>query len=552
LGSNTVATIDGDSKRSAIFSRFLNSTDSDVSRFVHSIPLKFDEAVDILGKSPLPETDELIGSNRELLKKVITKFHAKARTLNEKITDQIDSLSDERSKIIVGIHQPNLFAFSGVFKKIVLLESLANHCKRKNHTIVPVFLIIDHDFMDDKWMHIAKLPSIRNSSGVLDLRYPINDSMRWKISNRTDPPTRSLINYWENQIYSWIKSNKDLSKSEVKTLYDRFQKFWNIVEESFLLADNYSEFNSIIMSKIANNIWNYKTIFVNLSDLSRVFHSGYNFLLSENEIYLNSLERSETYFREHGIFTGVSANLNKHSPLWLHCDCGSKASSKIIRKHNGEIVLIGKCISCKTNLSLSIGTNEKVSIPDNKIDLVSPRAIPILLLLSRELAISGYISGTGGSLGYTILGKRVFDDLKIKLPAMMLWPGNDVYTGFAQREASKYLEENGICDISEFFIEINQKNSELRKKIGPLISRRNEIFRNKDQLESLLNNLFYYKQEQRKIKDVIKNVQKSNNALKLKPCIIDYAANIGIEHIEQEWSNKLVENNDLTKSLIIN
>ncbi|MDN5846501.1 MAG: bacillithiol biosynthesis BshC [Candidatus Nitrosocosmicus sp.] len=552
MGSNTVATIDGDSKLSAIFSRYLNSSDSDISRFVQSIPSNFDEAVDILVKSPLPETDEFIRSNRELLKKVITNFHAKARTLNEKITNQIDTLSDERMKIIVGIHQPNLFAFSGVFKKIVLLESLANHYKKKSYTIVPVFLIVDHDFMDDKWMHVAKLPSIRNSSGVLDLRYPINDSKRWKISSRTGPPTRSLINYWENQIYNWIKNNKNLSKSEVKALYDRFQKFWNIVEEAFLLSDNYSEFNSIIMSKIANNIWNYKTLFVNLSDLSRVFQRGYNFLLSENEIYLNSLEKSETYFKEQGIFTGVSANLNKHSPLWLHCDCGSKASSKISRKGNGEIVLIGKCISCKKNLSLSIGMNGKVSIPDNKIDMVSPRAIPILLLLSRELAISGYISGTGGSLGYTIVGKRVFDELQVKLPAMMLWAGNDVYTGFAQREASRYLKENEISDISEFLIEINQKNNELRKKIDPLISRRNEIFGNKDQLGSLLNNLFYYKQEQRKIKDIIKNVQKSKNALKLRPCIIDYAVNLGIEHIEQEWSNKLVDNNDLTKPLLLN
>ena len=471
MGSNTVATIDGDSKLSAIFSRYLNSSDSDISRFVQSIPSKFDEAVDILSKNPVPKTDEFIGSNRELLRKVTTNFHAKAGTLNEKIINQIDALSDERLKIIVGIHQPNLFAFSGVFKKIVLLESLANHSKRENHTIVPLFLIVDHDFMDDKWMHVAKLPSIRNATGVLDLRYPINDSKRWKISSMTDSPTRSLINYWENQIYNWIKNNKDLSKSEVKALYDRFQKFWNIVEDAFLLADNYSEFNSIIMSKIANNIWNYKTLFVNLSDLSRVFQRGYNFLLSENESYLNSLEKSETYFREHGIYTGVSANLNKHSPLWLHCDCGSKASSKISRKDNGEIVLIGKCISCKKNLSLSIGMNGKVSIPENKIDMVSPRAIPILLLLSRELAISGYISGTGGSIGYTIVGKKVFDELQIRLPAMMLWAGNDVFTGIAQREASKYLEENKISNMSEFFIEINYKNDELRKKIEPLISR---------------------------------------------------------------------------------
>ena len=552
MGSNTVATIDGDSKLNAIFSRYLNTSDSDISRFVPSIPSKFDEAVDILSNSPIPETDEFVGSNREILKKVTTDFHAKAGTLNKKIIKQIDSLSDERLKIIVGIHQPNLFAFSGVFKKIILLESLANHSKGKNYTIVPLFLIIDHDFMDDKWMHVAKLPSIRNATGVLDLRYPINDSKRWKISSMTDSPTRSLINYWENQIYNWIKNNKDLSKSEVKALYDRFQKFWNIVEEAFLLADNYSEFNSIIMSKIANNIWNYETLFVNLSDLSRVFQRGYNFLLSENESYLNSLEKSETYFREHGIYTGVSANLNKHSPLWLHCDCGSKASSKISRRHNGEIVLIGKCISCKKNLSLSIGTNGKVLIPENKIGMVSPRAIPILLLLSRELAISGYISGTGGSLGYTIVGKRVFDELRIRLPTMMLWAGNDVFTGIAQREASKYLEENEISNMSEFFIEINHKNDELRKKIEPLISRRNEIYGNKDQLQGLLDNLFYYKQEQRKIKDIIKNVQKSKNALKLKSCIIDYAVNIGIEHIEHEWSHRLVENNDLTKPVLLN
>jgi len=179
LGSNTVATIDGDSKLSAIFSRYLNSSDSDISRFVQSIPSKFEDAVDILNKNPLPETDEFVGSNRELLKKVVTNFHTKAGTLNEKTRNQIDSLTNKRSKIIVGIHQPNLFAFSGVFKKIVLLETLANRSIRNNDTIVPLFLIVDHDFMDDKWMHVAKLPSIRNTTGVLDLRYPINDSKRY-------------------------------------------------------------------------------------------------------------------------------------------------------------------------------------------------------------------------------------------------------------------------------------------------------------------------------------------------------------------------------------
>jgi aspartate oxidase len=135
---------------------------------------------------------------------------------------------------------------------------------------------------------------------------------------------------------------------------------------------------------------------------------------------------------------------------------------------------------------------------------------------------------------------------------MVLWAGNDHYTGFAQREASKYLEENGISNISEFFMEINRKNDELRKKIEPLIINRNEIYKNKDELEQLLKKLFYYKQEQRKIKDIIKHAQKSKNALKLKSCIIDYAVNFGIERIEQKWSHKLVNSNDLTEPVLLN
>ncbi|HKR72834.1 MAG TPA: bacillithiol biosynthesis BshC [Candidatus Nitrosocosmicus sp.] len=552
MGSNTVATIDGDSKFNAIFSKYLNSSDSDISKFVESIPSKFEDAIKALNAEPATIDNEFVRSNRNNLKAVVTRFHNKAGTLDEKIKDQIDALDNEKLKIIVGIHQPNLFAFSGVFKKIVLLQELANHIKKTDSTIVPLFLIVDHDFMDDKWMHIAKLPNIRSSSGVLDLRYPINESTRWKISSKTEPPTRSLIRDWEDQIYNWIKNSKNLSKHEVKSLYSKYKEFWNIVEESISIADTYSEFNSIIMSKIANTIWGYNILFVNLSDMSTVFKRGYNYLLSENDTYLESLDKSETFFRARGIYTGVSANLNKHSPLWLHCDCGSKASSKIRYDDNNGATLIGKCISCKKNLSLFIGKKDNASIQEEKLCTVSPRAIPILLLLSRELSIAGYISGTGGSIGYTLVGKKVFDDLNVKLPTMVLWAGSDIYTGFAQKEASDYLSDNNITNIPNFVIEIDKKYNDLRNKIEPLISKRNMVYNDKEQLETMLGELFMYKQEQRKIKELQRNVQKSRNALKLKPCIIDYAVNLGIKQIEYEWSNKLVINNDLTKPVVIN
>jgi hypothetical protein len=214
--------------------------------------------------------------------------------------------------------------------------------------------------------------------------------------------------------------------------------------------------------------------------------------------------------------------------------------------------LIGKCIFCKKNLSLFIGKKGNVSIPEEKLSTVSPRAIPILLLLSRELAISGYISGTGGSIGYTLVGKKVFDDLKVKLPTMVLWAGNDVYTGFAQKEASNYLNDKEVTNVSNFVIEIDDKYNELKNKIEPLIRKRSMVYEDKEQFEELLQQLFTYKQEQRKIKELQRNVQKSRNALKLKPCIIDYSVNIGIKQVEKEWADKLVNNNDLMEPVYIN
>ena len=78
------------------------------------------------------------------------------------------------------------------------------------------------------------------------------------------------------------------------------------------------------------------------------------------------------------------------------------------------------------------------------------------------------------------------------------------------------------------------------------------VYNDKEKLEKLLKELFTYKEEQRKIKELQRNVQKSRNALKLKPCIIDYAVNLGIKQIEYEWSYKLVNNDDLTKPVVIN
>ena len=63
---------------------------------------------------------------------------------------------------------------------------------------------------------------------------------------------------------------------------------------------------------------------------------------------------------------------------------GSKASVKI--KRDGEqLELNGICMSCKKDLHLNIGNQTQLNLSDKIVQNLSPRAIPILLLLCEIL-----------------------------------------------------------------------------------------------------------------------------------------------------------------------
>ena len=102
-----------------------------------------------------------------------------------------------------------------------------------------LFIVIDHDFMDGGSVHVAKLPSIRNSSGIFDIRYPMNDYKRWKLICKTDPPTPSLIKFREGQLYRWIKNDKSLNKDQIKELINDLKNFWEIGRILLPLSNNY-------------------------------------------------------------------------------------------------------------------------------------------------------------------------------------------------------------------------------------------------------------------------------------------------------------------------
>jgi len=303
------------------------------------------------------------------------------------------------------------------------------------------------------------------------------------------------------------------------------------------------------MSQLVNAEWGYDTLFVRLSEISTVFEGGFKYLISNFMKYSDVLSKAENMFLRCGIDTGVSPSSYLNAPLWLHCRCGSKASARLYKDQQDKVSLAGTCISCKEALEVILGNRNEMTISNDMLQRLSPRAIPILLLLSRDLGISCYASGTGGSMGYTMVGAMVFKELSIKMPVTLVWAAIDVYHGLGQAQALELLPLSKKADIANYLDILKRRNLDYKNKIDPLIVERTRLRRAGKSMDSVLLDLDKLKKEQRKIRLLIKVAEKVKNAIETKPSIIDYAINFGVANTEALWRRNLLKNDNLAASL---
>jgi hypothetical protein len=531
-----------------LFSEYRGVENPTITEYISSVPDTLSEAVDLINSTWFNEsfsaTDYTL-TNREHLSEYVRRFHVAANTLTPAVNSAIGLLSDPSSKLLVSIHQPNLFAYGGVYKKIVLLETLKGlaESKKPNSKIVNLFLIVDHDFLDDIWMRTAQLPSIRNKGGVLEIRTPVSNTKRWQMVCNTPPPHMQILESWRKQLKLWIK-NAATNNFDKSVLMQNFEGLWTDVEDAFIRSKSYSDFNAFFQSRVVNGIWGYKTLFVRLSDISPVFDKGFEFLLSGYDKYSRAVEKAEKYFLERNISTGVSSTAYLNAPVWIHCKCGSKASAKV-REDKLGIILRGKCMSCKSDLRIDFENTKGLKLSKEVIHKVSPRAIPILLLLSKELGIGCYASGTGGSVGYTIVGSLIFKELSIKMPLTVVWPADDMYVGLGQSEALEYLQLRERSDVIDYLRTLRAEDFAMCREIRPMLEERNLRVNEGQPVDEILSKLFKLKERQRKIHSMIKVVEKVRNSLQIKPCFLDYGINFGVKNTEANWRNNLIKNNNL-------
>ncbi len=522
--------------------------ESNVVDFTNSLPQTFAEAVKLLYSNPICVNDNVL-QNRIRLAQFIRKFHSEADTLPDNIENQCALLNDPATKLVVSTHQPNLFAYGGVFKKVVLLEMLKTTIEKykEEKRIINLFVIIDHDFINEVWMRRAQLPSFHHSSGLLQLRFSVDHLKMWEMVSNIPRPRETILYNWKREIISWVKKSSS-SPSHREKMIDNLDGFWEVVEIAYSKARSYSDFNTFLMSRIINSIWGYNTLFVRLSEISQVFMNGFEFLISNLRTYADILRRTELTFLSQGISTGVSSTSYEKAPLWLHCKCGSKAPTSL--SVQGELAFKGSCMSCKKELTLDLADDPRKPDLSKVISSISPRAIAIPLLLSRDLEISCYCSGKGG-LGYLMDANVISKHLGISWPLTLVWGSKDVYRGLAQNQAFNAIHME-IPEAETRLQELHSRNNEYERKIRELVTIRKTLAKANGSLRSILEDLFQLKEEQRRIRREIAIIEKATKILSLSPCILDYAVNFGMVDTEKQWCRYLLENGNLASPIYFN
>ena len=452
------------------------------------------------------------------------------------IQSKIDSLSRKDPSdviLVMTAHQPNLFPYSGVTRKIALMIALCEAIEKNTRgakEVVCLYGVADHDFVHNKWIRSAELPAPLRKEGTLryNVKIPQKDVML--PANRIAKPLIETLNGWKAQTISWINENSRMAEKYLKLRSKgegsdpvKFESIatkneealWRLVECAHSISQSLAEFSSILLFRIVAEIWNVPVLFVNFSDCFTSFGPEYSWMLDNVSAFSEIIKSNETKLKSSGIDSGLADDIGEVFPLWLKCPCGSKH-----RLSHESKTISGKCQRCGSEISYSIQKLKELA--QTNPDVFEPRSITMPIAFARSVDMSCYIGGVGG-LGYLMHTREISDRFQSPLPPTPFWYVDDIYKSIellcsvlqVERLAKVYSVELGTANE----LDVSKIENECIIMISAIQSR----------IES--GKITKSPVTQRDIQ-LLMNIKTS---LKAKGCMLDYAINIGLKSNFVQW-----------------
>jgi hypothetical protein len=457
-------------------------------------------------------------------------------------------------------HQPNLFAYGGVLRKATLMRVLAKSLAvRLAAPVVSFFGLADQDFADDKWVKCAELPDIERRNGTLELRIQLPEKI---MLNKIPRPPDTILSNWRQEIRNWIH-RKVKSISELACIHldehhyvENLEQLWRIVTDSFDKARNYADFNAFTLSKSINSAWEYDTLFCRFSECQQALRHEFSSLINTFEEYSVAVREAEE--RSMGKLGGVPTDEYRTIPVWYHCECGSKA--RLMAVGTNPIIARGNCLKCDNHFEIDLSPTSGIWTEASKF---SARALAMPIVLLPGLGVSCYVGGAGGRQ-YLLQASIAAVHMGIDLPPIGIWRPRDYYLGLGQVEALLTLRKiTGSISLHEYEVTkatLQKRLATAQHLIDELETRKKQVTATAAKANERISEMKTLAEQQHTLRrendtamlarylGLLTNAERISN---LFPCAVDYAVNIGLRNVSEQWERFLQSTGDLASDIVL-
>lgn len=325
----------------------------------------------------------------------------------------------EDTIILESGHQPNFFPYSGVWKKVFLLDQFRKMLENNGIRGIAFFGFADQNATTAPFLYKNQVPAL-NKNGMQRIGFMVKGSEKWK---RFDTINKPLPEVWEEEMLK-IENLYAGMKSELSEIME-------IMRRSYERADSFSDLNAYIFSRISRDILGFDVSFFRYSDIqgTPLFSVECKQILrkldSYNAVYNTVIKNEKIPSRP-----VVSGEV----PFWYHCDCGGK--TPLLMSSYG--VCRGTCPICQNEYELDFDTD--FSQFDTFSENMSFSAVSRNLIFSEALGTRIFISGSGGGRRYGRISDAISSAIGFNQPLTCSWSSKDYYLGQMHANAVKELQ----------------------------------------------------------------------------------------------------------------
>ena len=337
---------------------------------------------------------------------------------------QIPLRADYEGIVLMSAHQPNLFPYSGVVRKAVLVHAVAEQLRNViDCPVAELFCFADQDFAEERWFREAQLPSVRSRNGTLSLRLSVAPTYNNKIMRAVPKPDNNEVEKIKSEIQRWTIESRDSIMKHSRHLglqppdvdlctHDVF----DVIDRANERSTNAADFNAFFFAYLIQGC-GYETAFARFSQCQQVFKDEIAFMLEHFDQYAKLMVESQK-----NPVTKIA------TPIWYHCPCNGKADIEAVRSPDDK--LVATCRACNTSVEFKGGIRPAL---EQMLPNVSLRAESMLIAFSG-IGITFYVGGKGGA-EYLNRASRIAEEFGMQFPVVSTWRPRDLYGGVGQLDA---------------------------------------------------------------------------------------------------------------------